>query len=100
MIKVSFQALDNYQKKEADFLAAREILSNISDKYPKLFEEKEVLANIKVSINSKTLKTSITFIIHIPSFETIYVTAEEQTFNQALSAAKDNLDRLFRDLIN
>ncbi len=97
MIKLQFQALENYQKTESDQQKAIGLMEDLQQKFPRLFEKEEVVMDMKVNQQSSGDK-KVVLIGYIPKHGKIITQTKQRTFNQALSALKADLERTCRDV--
>lgn len=99
MITIQFQALDNYQKKDQDEQKVEQLFQNLLDKYPRLFEGREVVADVTVKADSSTLEKEVHVVTVVPKHGKVVAKSKQNTFNQAVSELKDDFDRACREMM-
>jgi len=99
MIKIKFQALSNYEKKETDEKMVTQLFDDLQSQYPTLFEEQEVVIDVIVDQNPHTLFKKVTVVGYIPKYGKLFAEAETKTFAQAISKIKSDLQRYGRQEI-
>jgi len=97
MIKIQFQALSNYEKKETDEQEIADLFENLQETYSTLFQDEEVVIDVKVDQNPHTLHKKITVSGFIPKHGKVFAQAQATTFSQAVSKLKSDLQRYSRE---
>lgn len=100
MITIQFQALSNYQKKDADEQAVIDLFNDVQDTFPTLFEGEDVIVDVRVDQDPNTLFKTITVVSVIPKHEKLVAESTEKTFSQALSSIKSDVYRYCRQALN
>lgn len=99
MITVQFQAREAYRQNDEDQKKVEELFQYFADKYPRLFEGRDVIADVTASSDSSTMAKQLQVVATIPKHGKVVSEAEEQTFAQAISSIKTDFDRACRELM-
>lgn len=96
MITIQFQALSNYQKKDSDQREITQLFKEVQETFPTLFEEEDVVVDVRVDQDPNTLFKEVTVVSVIPKHSKLVAESTAKTFSQAVSNIKTDVYRYCR----